>query len=293
MMRALAEFMMRGRLQAGAVAILGALIPLLTPAAVALTTLRKGAAEGLSILLIGAAPALAALWFAGAGEGNSLVSWMALLSLLAVYIPACVLRTTISLSSTVIATLAVATVIAMMTLWAVPDVVDTMSDNIRQQMATLEQAPSSSSAADSSVVSPLMTLATTVGMSGLLAYILTANGLIGVLIGRWLQSLAFNPGGFGEEFRGLSLGIGFSAVCFLGNVLLSYYDDQYWWWANLLAIPLLLVAASVAHQVVRQRALGVQWLVLFYILTLVFMPVVMSIGFLDAWLNFRDRLQKQ
>ncbi|MGS2718813.1 hypothetical protein ACVBE9_11605 [Eionea flava] len=296
MMRALAEFMMRGRLQAGAIAMLGALIPLLTPAAVALTTLRKGATEGLSILLIGAAPALAALWFASDGEGNSLISWMALLSLLAVYIPACVLRTTISLSSTLIATLAVATVIAVMTLWAAPDVVDTMSDNLRQQMSALEQTPTddlSSSTAGSPVVSPLMTLATTVGMSGLLAYILTANGLIGVLIGRWLQSLAFNPGGFGEEFRGLRLGIGFSAVCFLGNVLLSYYDDQYWWWANLLAIPLLLVAASVAHQVVRQRELGGHWLVLFYILALAVMPVVMSIGFLDAWLNFRDRLQKQ
>lgn len=293
MMRALAEFMMRGRLQAGAIAILGALIPLLTPAAVALTTLRKGATEGLIILLVGAAPAIVALWFSDVGESNSLISWMALLSLFAVYIPALILRSTISLSATLLATLVAATTIAVMTLLIAPDVVETMSDNLRQQVETLEQSAQSESSESRQSESALTTLATTVGMSGLLAYILTANGLIGVLLGRWLQSLAFNPGGFGEEFRGLRLGIALSALCFLGNVLLSYYNDQYWWWANILALPLLLVAAAVAHQVVRQRELGMQWLVLFYIATLVFMPVIMSIGFLDAWLNFRDRLQKQ
>jgi hypothetical protein len=290
-MRALAEFMMRGRLQAGTIAILGYIIPLLAPAAVALTTLRKGATEGVIILLVGAVPALLSLWF---GEGNALITWMALLSLLVVYVPALILRTTISLSSMMLSAIAAATLIALTTLWVAPDVVETMSGNVIEQMEVLEQqAEESQSDKQVQAMVPLLTLATTVGMSGLLAYILTVNGLIGVLFGRWLQSLAYNPDGFGEEFRGLRLGLGFSVVCFLGNVLLSYQGDQYWWWSNILALPLLLVAAAVAHEIVRQRALGAQWLILFYILTLVLMPVVMSIGFLDAWLNFRDRLQKQ
>jgi len=108
-----------------------------------------------------------------------------------------------------------------------------------------------------------------------------------------MQAVAYNPNGFGEEFRGLRLGIGFSAACFLGNVLLSYQGDEYWWWSNILAVPLLLVAAAVAHEAVRIKGLGVQWLVLFYVVALIMMPVVMSIGFLDAWINFRDRLQKK
>jgi len=290
MMRALAEFMMRGRLQAGTIAILGYIIPLLAPAAVALTTLRKGATEGIIILFVGAVPALLSLWF---GEGNTLITWMALLSLFVVYLPALILRTTILLSSMMLSAIAAATFIAMATLWVAPDVVGTMSDNVIKQMEVLAQAQEGQSAQQSKAMMPLLTLATTVGMSGLLAYILTVNGFIGVLFGRWLQSLAYNPGGFGEEFRGLRLGLGFSVVCFLGNILLSYQSDQYWWWSNVLALPLLLVAAAVVHEVVRQRALGAQWLILFYILTLVLMPVVMSIGFLDAWLNFRDRLQKQ
>jgi len=292
MMRALAEFMMRGRLQAGAIAILGSIIPLLAPAVVALTTLRKGATEGVIILLVGAVPALLSLWFE---KGDALITWVALLSLLVIYISALILRTTISLSSMMLSTIAVATLITMTTLWVAPDVVATMSDNIIERIEVLEQQQAEEGQSDqqAQAMMPLLTLATTVGMSGLLACILTLNGLIGVLFGRWLQSLAYNPGGFGGEFRGLRLGLGFSVVCFLGNVLLSYQGDQYWWWSNILALPLLLVAAAVAHEVVRQRALGAQWLILFYILTLFLMPVVMSIGFLDAWLNFRDRLQKQ
>ena len=125
---------------------------------------------------------------------------------------------------------------------AVPDVVGERA--AMQQVAALEQQGEQ----DPQSMMPLLTLASAVGMSGLLAYILAVNGLIGVFLGRWMQALAFNPGGFGEEFRGLRLGIGFSAACFLGNVLLSYQGDEYWWWSNILAVPLLLVAAAVAHE---------------------------------------------
>lgn len=285
-MRALAEFIMRGRLQAGIVAILGYLIPLLAPAAVALTTLRKGASEGVVVLLVGISPAILSLWF---GEGNSLITWMALLSLVVVYVPALVLRIAISLPAMIMTALAIAVFIALTTLWLAPNVVEIMSNNMMEQVATLEQQGEQ----NAQLAGPLLTLATTVGMSGLLAYILAVNGLVGVLFGRWLQSLAFNPNGFGQEFRSLRLGIVISAVCFLGNILLSYQADEYWWWSNILAMPLLLVAAAVAHESVRLRGLGVQWLVLFYVVALIFMPLIMCIGFLDAWINFRDRLQKQ
>ena len=286
MMRALAEFMMRGRLQAGTVAILGYLIPLLAPVAVALTTLRKGGIEGIVILLLGAFPLLLSLWF---GESHSVMTLLVLLSLTVVYIAALILRITISLQLMLFAVLMLGVIIALMLLWIMPDVVEAMSSNMAQQLAALEQQGEQ----DGQSMTPLLTLAGVVGMSGLLAYILAANGLIGVLLGRWLQALAFNPGGFGEEFRGLRFGMGFSVICFLGNVLLNYQGDEYWWWSNILAVPLLLVAAAVAHEVVRLRGLGVQWLVLFYIVALMMMPVVMTIGFLDAWINFRDRLQKK
>lgn len=51
-MRALAEFIMRGRPQACLVALVGVIVPLIGPASVGLVTLRKGSFEG----------ALVALW---------------------------------------------------------------------------------------------------------------------------------------------------------------------------------------------------------------------------------------
>ncbi len=62
-MRALAEFILRGRLQATAVALIGNWVPLLTPATVALVTLRVGRNNGLLILLWGVLPSLLLLGF--------------------------------------------------------------------------------------------------------------------------------------------------------------------------------------------------------------------------------------
>src|SRR5690554_7516495 len=57
-MRALAEFIMRGRTQAAIVALLGTAVPVLTPATIALVSLRKGSANGLMVLLWGLLPML-------------------------------------------------------------------------------------------------------------------------------------------------------------------------------------------------------------------------------------------
>ena len=62
-MRALAEFILRGRLQATAVALIGNWVPLLTPATVALVSLRVGRNNGLLILLWGVLPSLLLLGF--------------------------------------------------------------------------------------------------------------------------------------------------------------------------------------------------------------------------------------
>lgn len=49
-MRALAEFIVRGRLQAALVALFGSLVPLVSPAAISLVTLNKGLSEGKSVV---------------------------------------------------------------------------------------------------------------------------------------------------------------------------------------------------------------------------------------------------
>ncbi len=281
-MRALAEFIMRGRLQAGTVAVFGYVIPLLAPIAVALVTLRKGAFEGTIILLLGLLPALLSLML---GDTGSVVVWITLLSLVLVYIPALVLRVSISLPLMVLSAVVAASLITMVMLSVAPNVVQVLIDSMSQlilpeagQQGTADQIP-------------LGLVASYAGISGMVAYILAFNGLTGVLLGRWFQSIAFNPAGFGAEFRELRLNVVVSTICFMGSVFLRYQGDEYWWWSNVLAIPLVLVAIAIAHHVAKARELAKPWLVLFYFVVFAFMPVVICIGFVDAWINFRDRLR--
>ena len=280
-MRALAEFILRGRLQAGAVALLGYLLPLLTPVTVALVTLRKGAVEGTSILLLGLSPALLSIMLSG---GDSLVLWITLLSLITVYIPAVILRITIQLPLMMLSAIFAAMAISGAVMWLAPNAVDSLVESLMGSVAS-----ASNSANADQAMTPLVASHTSI--SGMIAYILAFNGLTAVFIGRWLQALVFNPGGFGQEFRALRLGVSTTVIFFLGSLLLRFQGEDYLWWSNVLAIPLLLVALSIAHSFVKARQLQTPWLVLFYFAAMVFMPVVVCIGFADAWVNFRDRFK--
>lgn len=280
-MRALAEFIMRGRLQAGTVAIFGYIIPLLAPAALALVTLRKGAYEGTIVLLLGLFPALLSIML---GESGSVVVWITLLTLLLVYVPAYVLRTTISLPMMILSSIITA-IAAVFVVWLfVPNIAQASIDSLLSQLPASQQEDTQA---------PLSILTSQTGLLGMIAYVLAFNGFTGVLLGRWLQSIAFNPGGFGEEFRQLRLGLPISAFCFVASVLLRFMGNEYWWWSNLLAIPLLLVTIAIAHHAAKARELAAPWLVLFYIVVFMFMPMAICIGFVDTWMNFRDRLQKK
>jgi len=74
-------------------------------------------------------------------------------------------------------------------------------------------------------------------------------------------------------------------------VILRYQGAEYWWWSNIFAIPLLLVAIAIAHSAVKARNIATPWLVLFYFAVFIFTPIVMCIGFVDTWMDFRRRLQ--
>ena len=92
-MRALAAFIMRGRVQASLVALLGNLVPLVSPATVALVTLRRGAADGLLVLMWAALPLVVAVFMI---EASDMVIMTSLVGLVAVDIYSEVLRGSLS-----------------------------------------------------------------------------------------------------------------------------------------------------------------------------------------------------
>lgn len=278
-MKALAEYIMRGRMQAASIAILGYIVPMLTPLTVALVTLRRGANEGTWIVLIGLLPALASIFLS---ESSTLVIWITLASLLSVLVPSLVLRATVMLSMAVISAIGVSVLISLIAMIWAPSQIDELILMMFEGFADQDGA--------SALIEIMQTHTARAGM---ITYILALNGISGLLLGRWLQAQLYNPGGFGEEFREFRLGTLIACICFVGSVLCRLQGNEFWWWSNALSLPLLMVVIAIAHTWVKQKQLSVAWLVLCYLVVLILGPFIMALGFLDTWLNFRSRLLKK
>jgi hypothetical protein len=134
-------------------------------------------------------------------------------------------------------------------------------------------------------------------MCGVIAAAFVLQLLLSLYLARWWQALLYNPGGFAAEFQQLrshkTLGLlgvlamgmslipesGFSGVvnC-LGAVVLTLF---------------LLQGLAVARGVFGRMQNPTPWLVAIYLLLLVFMPqmvvVLVTVGLLDVWLDFRTR----
>lgn len=275
MMRTLAEFIMRGRMQAAMMAVLGYVVPMLTPLVIALVTLRRGAADGALLLLISLVPAMLALWVS---DSSSLLVWMTLLSLVAVFIPAVALRATVSLPTAIVACLGVAAVLAIL-------VVNLTEEQIRGMLASFMDQLAQQDDSERLVAG----FSSITGIAGLLAYFMVINAVLGLLLGRWLQSMLYNPGGFAEEFQSLRLAPVLATGCFAASIYCRLQGGDLSAWSNVMAVPLLLVAMSVGHSIARQRQWATPWLVLFYIAVFFFSPLFVVVGFMDTWLNFRRR----
>lgn len=278
-MRSLAEFIMRGRLQASVVVLFSVTLPILPLAAIGLVTLRKGPREGALMLIVGMIPALIA-WFLG--KPVSVVLWGTLLGLLAVYIPAVILRLTVSLATMVQALVVTAIGCGLFTAAFVPELLESF-EKMTSLFITLMEGKSP----DSELIEPSV-----VALSGFITMAFALNSLAGLLVARWWQSLLYNPDGFGEEFRALRLSIGPAGICAILVVLFHYYGVDYSFWATILAIPLILAALSIVHTVARQRKLSKTWLAIFYVFvgsSSVVLLLLAVIGFADSLLNIRDR----
>lgn len=272
-MRALAEFIMRGRLQAGAMAVLGSIVPFLTASTVAMVTLRKGAFEGTVIVLISLMPALLPLILGSAGIIELIAS---VLLLMTAYVPALVLRATISLPLAIVTATGVSALVAISVVSVDSELVSWVSDRLN----TL-YFPESDGQFSLTVAS----------LSGTIGVILLFNSVSGLLLGRWLQAMVFNPGGFGSEFRTFRLGAAIAIASFVISAILYVQSGSYLLWAYIMACPLMLVALAVGHQMIARYQMGRPWLVFFYIVVIMFPVFAVVIGFLDTWVNFRERYQ--
>jgi len=302
-MQFLAAYVLKGRMQAVLVtAVIAALTAelMLYPAsffsgaAVALVTLRHGIKAGLQLSLLATLGAAALMWLLHLPPELSGAFLVALW--LPVWVLAMSLRRTASQTRALMLALGFGVMALVGFSWAVADPVHWGTELQGWLVAQMTQEMPAESAAQ--MKDFLVAMLGEPGEMRARVVLLMVVSLIGsLLLGRWWQSLLFNPGGFGEEFRRIRLGR-VAAVALL--LLMVTYQLMYQAGtdvtllrdAMLLAhLPFVLQGVAVAHVLARQHRLHPVWLVVMYMLLLLGPAgiLLMLVGLLDNWFDFRSK----
>lgn len=280
-MRGLAEFIMRGRWQALAVAVLGSVLVFAAPisaAAIALVTMVQGLRDGGWVALWSLLPALLVGWVSGDyGTGFLLGT---------VFVGAVVLAQTLSLSLALLAIVPVSAVGGLALLTFNTAFLEAMLSMLDTWIAAL-QAESPKSGESLNAFRP-----TTTQVAGLMA---TGNALIAslsLLLGRYWQAVLFKPGAFGEEFRAFRLPSVLTAILVLVAMLGALNDSEAAAWSALAGIPVTLAGFALFHHIAKRQQLGGTFLAVGYVLWIVVdglkVGVLLAV-LLDAFLDLGRR----
>lgn len=300
-MRFLAAFIMRGRMQAMMVASSLALLSLLFPpvsivssASVALVTLRRGANEGLYVLLFSCLSAALLGFFLFGNVQFALLYGLVLW--LPVWVISIVLREGKHLSVAIqIAVLlgmlgvlgfylytnepaamwqSVLTVMAQPMLESTPDV---PIEEIKQSIQ---------------VFSHFMTGGIAAG---------TVYGLLfGLFLARWWQSTLYNPGGFRDEYLTLRIypkvALGSLLIVAIAWLTSGIVSEVCWNLSILTVVLYTFVGTSILHSAFSEMKTK-RFMVPFLYLTLVLVPhvigLVVIVGVADAWLDLRSKISNK
>lgn len=291
MMKLFAAYIMRGRLEAvftaSTLAVLSMLftpLSIVSSATVALVTLRKGAKEGIIIL---ACSCLVAGAISAFLHINYLIALIfALLLWLPVWLIAIVLREGrhISLAVEIAVLMGIVGAICFYlfnsdpaAMWKelLPQMVPPRAKVANVQEMIAEVAPY---------------------MTGMFAAGVVNIMLFGLFLGRWWQSLLYNPGGFKEEFLTLRAQPRLSWICIgivaIGLVSHGKISEIAWNAAIVMFVMYVFIGTAVLHPVFASMNIGNLAVPMFYI-TLFLIPHVLLpvalVGLADSWLDLRKR----
>lgn len=287
-MRALAEYIMRGRMQATLVVVGSAAMPLLfwlSAAAGSLVLLRRGANDAIGILAWAMLPALVWWYF---GEPRTLLVLGGALGL------ALFLRAGWSWNRILLCSVVLGLVYGLI-LGAVfrepieamagelKKLLPTMLDGVHQQMSVDERARLED------LITPVLI--------GLMASLLQIVSLLSLILGRYWQAALYNPGGFGREFRALRLSLPQALLLLAGMLIGPNLGPEMGMLTPLCSVPLLVAGVALVHGLVEKGGLGRFWLVGLYVTLLVVMhliyPLLVVLALVDSLFDFRGRLARK
>jgi hypothetical protein len=300
------SYVLRGRTQAITVAAACAALSLLLPpmsyvsgAVIALATLRHGAREG-GLVIAGSGLLAGALTLLVVGSVYPVVVFLAL-TWVPVWMLALVLRATADQGMVVL----IAGALGAMALGAAHLM---LTDPAAWWQALLQRfvddavqgAPSLAGGAGTEQLSALID-----NLAPLMTGLVVAGTVLGLVLtlflARWWHALVDNPGGFGREFRSLTIDRRFAPlalVIVLAALMANSLTGGLAGEAVLIIVVLyMLQGLAVVHSVVNTRGASNGWLVGLYLLLFLLPPQVMLLlaltGFTDVWMNLRARAGKQ
>ena len=280
MMRDLAEFIMRGRWQALAVAVIGSVLVIAAPvsaAAIALVTLGRSVRDGAWIALWSLLPALLLGWVSG-DYGTGLL-------LLSVFVGAAVLAQTYSLSLALVAVVPVSALGGVVLLAFNSAFLDALLMMFDKWIEALE------SGADDAAVIEIMRPSVP-QVAGLMAVGNSLLACLSLLLGRYWQAALYKPGAFGDEFRALRLPSLWAVALVLVVIAGAVGGREVAAWTALAGIPVTICGFALLHHVARDRQLGFGFLAVSYMLwtfvDLLKVGVLIAV-LLDAFFDFGRR----
>ena len=283
-MRALAEYVMRGRREALLVSTMAVALPMffwLGAAVVGLVTLRKGVREGVFVMLWALLPAAAVAYF---GE---IMPVAALLGITAV---AWVLRLTVSWPWALCASSLLGLVLGGGLLTIGRGYLAQVEKLFADLVAGIGQQAAQKGAETVALTPPGAS-----DIAGMFGLILAMTLVVCLIIARWWQAALYNPGGFRTEFHALRL----DRVQALALLLLAFgfgaMGEGFRLWAWMPLVPLLFAGIALVHALAAARGRG-GWLGLFYAALLVLAPLkqfVVVLAAMDSLIDIRGRWLKK
>ena len=276
-MRALAEFIMKGRLQAVAVAGLGVgtlVFAWVGVAAAVLVLLRKGLAEGAYVVFWALLPAIAVATI-GADVGP-------LTMLLGASATALVLRNTQQWANALITAVAAGLFSALLLTHLANAYLASVLELVQPMLQKMQ--------ASAPGVFPEITTGDIAALIGVSAVLWST---LAVMLARWWQTLLYKPGGFRLEMWQLRLSPAVTIGLVAMMLLLSKIGGDYRFWAVMCVMPIVIAGLALVHGVVGRLGLGRAWLIVFYVALLILRPLwvaLILIAIVDRLIDIRRRL---
>ncbi len=282
-MRALAQFVMRGPLQAGGVAAVTTAVPLLFwvgAAVIGLVILRLGIRQGLNIGAWALMPALG--WAVYGQDPTSLVV------LLQVMLMASILRTSFAWERALLSGAFLAILTGLMLPVMYPALLDEL---VQAGVGFYEQYNAEVARTLGSELELIIRDTMNASMAG--TYFATAVGM--TMLARAWQAGLYNPGGFRKEFHALRLSPAIAVVCAVTMVIgpVLGLNSMLLAWAA--GTPLFIAGLAIVHGVVGRKQLSGNWLAMFYVALVLLGPslmlLILVLAFVDSWLDIRGRIK--